>query len=1135
MPTLSLSFLGPPRIALDSHPVELSLHKAIALLAYLAITGQSHSRKHLADLLWPESDAEHARGALRADLAALRRTLGDVWITAEGDTLSLRPSDASRAATDHGLMVTRGGAAAYTVDLDVALFRANLAIARAHRHTANAGCLECRARLTASANLYRGDFLTGFTLRDAPDFDLWQVCETEALRLELAEALERLVGNETAGGNLERALDYARRWLALDPLCEPAHRCLMRLYTAADDRRAALQQYAACREILAKELGISPEPETVALCEQIKTGTVGQSGLSDAASTTNVRRLPSRQITMPTGPFFGREQELAHISQALANPVCRMLTILGPGGAGKTTLAHYAASANVDRFRDGVCFVPLAPIRTVDLAPAAILQALDLPSGASSEPQHRLCHHVRDRQLLLVLDGFEHLLTGSREEPTGLGWLSALLASAPDLKLLITSRERLALHDEWLLPLGGLSLPPPDPPGLHQAAGYAGHEASPLDLNAYAASQLFLHCAQRGGAVLQPDAELACLMIHICRLVDGLPLAIELTAAWARILPLDEIAARLQTGLDLLTTSERDTPQRHHSMRAVFEHSWSLLSTREQSILRQLTVFGGSFTAEAAQAVAQATLLELAGLVDNSWLHAEPSGRYSLLELARQYCGEKLAADPITVSGESPDEIRDRYNAYYISVLSRQPLTLSTWQDQHEFLLGDLDNLRAIWPHAIAQRDLPTMRRLLALLSAPDVSPQLSIPLLEPAIQELTALSASADSTAFREEASLFLARLLCSLGRIHTRQGHLTHAADRVQAGLHLLAGLSRLEGWVEADYLLRREWALVAINQGDYLAALQEAQALSAVLPDIHSQLWPYTPERALPFWRAELAGTQFFALHRLGRYEEARQVGGFCLEQLAQIPWASNSLASANLGQLHCLWGKYDEGLRLAKDSLRDNQAHQQKAMSALSLLIMAEAEAGLNRITEAHEHLRQAIALSRAYEHPAYLTRSTVALARLELRLGRPDRARELCEDARAIFQQLGLEWEHIAAKISVGLGWAMLALLDAAAEAHFVHALRYRARQADDTMDALAGLAQASAAKGDAIRAVELSAFVAAHPAAAHAVKAQMSTMLAQLARGLAPESFADAIERGRASELPSVIATLVGGSSEQPR
>ena len=143
--------------------------------------------------------------------------------------------------------------------------------------------------MTAVVNLYRGDLLTKFTLRDAPDFDLWQVCQTEALRLELAEALEKLAENHMASGNFERALCCAGRWLALDPLCEPAHRCLMRLYAATDDRRAAIQQYTACQEVLAKELGISPEPETVAVYEKIKTGTVAQSDPSDAASTTNVR------------------------------------------------------------------------------------------------------------------------------------------------------------------------------------------------------------------------------------------------------------------------------------------------------------------------------------------------------------------------------------------------------------------------------------------------------------------------------------------------------------------------------------------------------------------------------------------------------------------------------------------------------------------------------------------------------------------------------------------------------------------------------------------------------------------------------------------------------------------------------
>ena len=320
-------------------------------------------------------------------------------------------------------------------------------------------------------------------------------------------------------------------------------------------------------------------------------------------------------------------------------------------------------------------------------------------------PQRQLLEHLADRRLLLVLDNFEHLLGGQeagdrgQEAEDGAGLLVEILQAAPGVKLLVTSRERLNLRDEWLLPLGGLALPPDDAEdaslqgaafapqqarttqsGLEASAGRsrtcelpaeasspddAWHAASsdrspaepsvadllaepasaPPDLAAHAATQLFLHCARRVRPDLQPDAEAARLIARICRLVDGLPLAIELTAAWVRALPLAEIARRLEAGLDLLATTQRDVPARHRSMRAAFDHSWRLLTPHERGILRQMSVFRGGCTAEAAEAVAGANLLDLAGLVDKSWLRVEPDGRYGLHELIRQYCAESFEAD----------------------------------------------------------------------------------------------------------------------------------------------------------------------------------------------------------------------------------------------------------------------------------------------------------------------------------------------------------------------------------------------------------------------------------------------------------------------------------------------------------
>ena len=240
MPTLNIILFGAPRIERDNAVVTVERRKSLALLAYLAVTPGAHGRATLATLLWPESGESAARAGLSRALADLRQTVGAEWLTAEGDQIAL--PDAA------GLAV------------DVRAFRASLAAVTRHDHPHGQACSECLAELSRAADLYRGDFLAGFTLADAPDFDTWQTCQTETFRLELAEALETLAEVYASRHEPEHGLPYARRWLSLDPLCEPAHRCLMRLYVAAGDRHAAFQQYTACQEALKKELGIPPDP-----------------------------------------------------------------------------------------------------------------------------------------------------------------------------------------------------------------------------------------------------------------------------------------------------------------------------------------------------------------------------------------------------------------------------------------------------------------------------------------------------------------------------------------------------------------------------------------------------------------------------------------------------------------------------------------------------------------------------------------------------------------------------------------------------------------------------------------------------------------------------------------------------------
>jgi len=253
---MQLNLFGAPTLAKDGAPIDLPSRKALALLAYLAVTGTRHRRTALAAMFWPESDRERAQNAMRYTLSLLRRALGGKWLAADREAVGLDGSQQDA--------------------VDVLRFRTLLAQCRAHGHDVNETCSECLPPLGEAVELYQGDFLAGFTLRDSMEFDTWQSLETEALRQELVNALERLVGGFAAQAAVEQASDYAKRWLALDPLDEAAHRALMRLYAGSGQQTAALRQFEACQRVLMDELGVAPSEETRELYTAIRERRVGQ-------------------------------------------------------------------------------------------------------------------------------------------------------------------------------------------------------------------------------------------------------------------------------------------------------------------------------------------------------------------------------------------------------------------------------------------------------------------------------------------------------------------------------------------------------------------------------------------------------------------------------------------------------------------------------------------------------------------------------------------------------------------------------------------------------------------------------------------------------------------------------------------
>jgi len=1102
MYAIELRFLGPPQIMRDGQPVTVQRRKSLALLAYLAVSQQGHTRDELATLLWPDLDQSHGHMVLRSVLADLHRTLGAELLSLSGDRVTL--------------------CCGPDITVDVLRFRAFVTQAAEHHPTSRSLCEACVAALNEAVVLYQANFLAGFTLADAVEFDAWQTIQTETLCLELASVLEKLAYGLAEWGRYDDAINAARRWLTHDPLNEAAHRALIEFHGRAGDRAAAARQFTECARILQAELGVAPGPETAALHEAVRAGRGGALSAAPASPPAPLADLPAD----PT-PFIGRQAELRLLAERLADPACRLLTVLGPGGIGKTRLAIQAARRAREQFRQAVCFVDLAPLASAELLSTAILRQVHAPRGAA-EPDAYLLDYLTDKQILLVLDNYEHLLSGPESDRRdGYGLVTKLVTAAPDVKLLITSRSRLNVRAEWLAPLGGMQIPQDldcRDDLNHPLSPQQATEVVTADLEHCSATSLFLACVRRIRPDFQPTEADAPCIVRICQLLGGMPLAIELAAAWTRTLGLAEIERELASGLALLQSTARDAPPRHRSMTAAFDHSWRLLAPRQRSILRQLAVFRGGFTREAAHAVTGATMADLASLADASWLWLAPSGRYEIHELTRQYCAEKLAAEHERELGETPDRVRDRHAAHFLAYLKTQPEAVSTWQDRFQPLLPDGDNFNEIWRRSIARGEFEKLRDLLAIVSYEDASVHAKFQLLEPAQRMLQARLATEAAGPQRAEAAVFMARLLLRRARCYWQVGKLAQAAADITGGLRLLESLPHTPGRSETRLNLRMIQARLQDDLGDFTAAIPLRSELLAELPQIQAELWPYQPDRALPYWQAEIISASFHSFYRLGRYEEAERATRQGLQLFAAMPWACNAIALVNLGTIHFLRGEYDAALRLGIESLHANQAHGQQAFGLVSLLAMAQAEAALGRLAEARGHYQRVQTAARALDRPALFVRSLAGLADLDLTLGRPAKARETFAEMRAFCAQNALEWGELLALAWVGSGRAALALGDRpAAEAAFGRALRCRDRFAITTLEAIAGLAQAHATGA---RGVELAAFAAAHPAASFSVRQAMARLLAECAAESPADQFAAMTERGRARELNQLIDEL---------
>ncbi len=544
--------------------------KPLLLLAYLALEGRKEKR-HVQELFW--SDAANPAGSLRTAMNQIRQVSSDlilsdehtVWTALENDLTALQSAISERDAP----------------------------------------------KVEA---LYRGEFLRGFSLPDwGAELEEWVLSTREFVTVQVCGAFIRAAETDAGKAAFDLGAQWAEKAFGVkrqDQTPEDLER-LYPLLIAGDNPLAEEVRKQA------KEFGL----ELMLSRNEARGRYVTATLEGSRESKTIPNNLPRAKTS-----FIGRDPELVELGQMIGQPEVQLLTLLGPGGIGKTRLSLQLAAGQLEEanFPDGVYFVALESLNEPAQIPLMLAQTLQIKP--TDDPLAALKSAIGNKHMLLVLDNFEHLVDGAL-------LVCELLENCPNLSIVVTSRERLNLEEEHILPLQGL----PFPTGNNFA------ESQYVD-----SIELFVQRAKRARLDFQLTPENLPFVLEVCKLVEGSPLGIELAAGWLRSLSLPDLLREITSSKDVLETSSRNIPGRHQSLRTVFEHSWNLLKPKEQSVLARLSVFRGGFTREAASSVADTNLGLLAALVNKSLLRLsvterETEGRYDFHPLLLEYASEKLA------------------------------------------------------------------------------------------------------------------------------------------------------------------------------------------------------------------------------------------------------------------------------------------------------------------------------------------------------------------------------------------------------------------------------------------------------------------------------------------------------------
>jgi predicted ATPase/Tfp pilus assembly protein PilF len=778
----------------------------------------------------------------------------------------------------------------------------------------------------------------------------------------------------------------------------------MRLYALSGEKGAALQVYEDLSRILRREMGITPGLTTRKLYQAIwqsKTPEEAASSLEHLAGVPH-RHVGRHNLPFIPTPFVGRKRELREVMERLRDPSCRVLTLVGAGGIGKTRLALRVGEELLDSYPDGVFFVPLESVDSAESIAQAVAEALGIGSYVQSKPKEQVLNYLAGKRLLLILDSFEHLIDSA-------SMVADMISAAPQVQIMVTSRERLNLRCECVHEIKGLDFP----------------QSAKERIEKYSAVQLFLQSARRVHPGFSMSEEERESVARICQITEGMPLGIEMAAAWVPMLDCREIAREIERNLDFLQAPMKDIPERHRSLEAVFRHSWNLLTEEERRAFKKMSLFRRSFRREAAEMVTGVSLPVLSALVGKSLLYRTSSGRYRVHQLLRQYGARMLDEDP-----KEKDIGIERYIDYYANFLSSREALLkgSSQKSAMDALDEEFENIRAAWEWAVDRGALEKVGKMLEPLwlflemRGQFVKGEEVFGMAESRIRQLE-LKTEAEKSVFGQTVARH--------GWFCFRISSVEKARSLLEESLEILRPLgARKEiafsvGALGIVFYVIGEYGRAEQFQRESLEICREigdrfgiARALNS-LAFVFNALGRFEDARRLlrqAIAEFEALGNRWgvafslnnlgTTLYYLGEYEQAKEAFRQSLEIRRAIGdrWGIPRSLDG-LGRVSCALGEFEEARKFLQETLKRFEESGDRRSTAYALFHLGDLALLKGENARARELYRESLRIRRQVRDRRGIVRSLIGLSKAATRLGRYGEASghlsEAIEEARSM--------------------------------------------------------------------------------------------------------------------------------------